>query len=53
MFGSYAATLLKLLTEEERSSMFWELARKYLEGIAADAERYAKLSPAERQQFWR
>jgi hypothetical protein len=53
MFGSYAATLLKLLTEEERGSMFWELARKYLEGIAADAERYAKLSAAERQQFWR
>jgi len=52
MLGSYAPTLLKLMTEEERSSMFWELARLYLEGIAADAERYAKLSPSERQQFW-
>ena len=53
MLGSYAPTLLKLMTEEERSSMFWELARLYLEGIAADAERYAKLDPTERQQFWR
>lgn len=53
MLVSYAPTLLKLMTEEERSSMFWELARLYLEGIAADAERYAKLDPTERQQFWR
>ena len=53
MLGSYAPTLLKLMTEAERGSMFWELARHYLEDVAADAARYAKLDPAERKQFWR
>ena len=53
LFGSYAPTLLRLMTEEERDSMFWELARGYLEGVARDAERYAKLSRSERAQFWR
>lgn len=53
LFGSYASPLLELLTEAERNSMFWELARGYLEGVAADAARYAKLTRAERAQFWR
>jgi hypothetical protein len=53
LFGSYAPNLLKLMTVAERDSMFWELARAYLEGIAADAERYAKLTRKERSQFWR
>lgn len=53
LFGSYAPTLLRLMTEAERDSMFWELARGYLEGIAADAQRYAKLTRDARAQFWR
>lgn len=53
LFGSYAPTLLKLMTDSERESMFWELARAYLEGIAADADRYSRLTRAERSQFWR
>lgn len=53
LFGSYASSLLNLMTEAERNSMFWELARGYLEGIAADSERYAKLTRSERSQFWR
>lgn len=53
LFGSYAPTLLKLMTDAERNSMFWELARAYLEGIAADADRYSRLTRRERSQFWR
>lgn len=53
LFGSYASSLLELMTEQERKSMFWELARGYLEGIAADAERYARLTRDERSRFWR
>ena len=53
LFGSYAPTLLKLMTDAERDSMFWELARAYLEGIASDADRYSKLTRDERSQFWR
>lgn len=53
LFGSYASSLLELMTEEERNSMFWELARAYLEGISADAERYARLTRDERSRFWR
>lgn len=53
LFGSYAPTLLRLMTEPERESMFWELARGYLESIALDAQRYAKLSRSERARFWR
>jgi hypothetical protein len=53
MFGSYAPTIRKLMTHEESESMFWELARNYLDGIARDAERYAKLNRSERARFWR
>jgi hypothetical protein len=53
MLGSYSPTILKLMTDEERSSMYWELARRYLDGIAVDAERYKSLTPAQRAQFWR
>jgi hypothetical protein len=53
MFGSYAPTILKLMTEEERESMFWELAFGYLNGITNDTQRYAKLTPHEREKFWR
>ena len=53
LFGSYAPTLVALMTEAERASMFWELARGYLDGIARDAERYSKLTRSERAQFWR
>jgi hypothetical protein len=53
LFGSYAPTLLKLMTDAERESMFWELARDYLDGIARDAERYRKLTRSERARFWR
>ncbi len=53
MFGSYAGRILELMTDEERASMFWELATGYLEGVAKDTERYAKLTRTERAQFWR
>ena len=53
MFGSYAERLLDLMTDEERSSMFWELARNYLHSVAKYAKAYSKLSAAERQKFWR
>ena len=53
MFGSYAPQILRLMTDDERSSMFWELAVGYLDGVAKDTERYAKLTRTERAQFWR
>ena len=53
MFGSYAPQILRLMSEEERESMFWELAVGYLKGVAKDTERYAKLTRIERAQFWR
>ncbi len=53
MFGSYAPTILKLMTQQETESMFWELARNYLRGVASDADRYGELSKKERSQFWR
>lgn len=53
MFGSYAPRILELLTEAERASMYWELAVGYLEGIANDSRRYAKLTRLERERFWR
>lgn len=53
MFGSYAPKIRELMTRQEGESMFWELARKYLDGIAADVRHYEKLTKAERSQFWR
>lgn len=52
MFGSYAPTIRKLMTDQESESMYWELARKYLDSVAADAARYQKLTETERSQFW-
>jgi hypothetical protein len=53
MFGFYAPRILSLLTQEERGSMYWELAVGYLERIAADAAYYGKLSRKRREEFWR
>lgn len=53
MFGSYASHILALMTDQERGSMFWELAVAYLEDIARLTEQYAKLTRAERTRFWR
>jgi hypothetical protein len=53
MFGSYAPTILGLMIQQETESMFWELARNYLRGVALDADHYGKLTEVERSQFWR
>jgi negative regulator of sigma E activity len=53
MFGSYAPQILRLMTDAERDSMFWELAVGYLRRIAADIEGYSKLTREERRRFWR
>jgi hypothetical protein len=53
LFGSYAPTILKLMTAEEHESKFWEMARDYLHSIAGDAERYTSLKKQERSRFWR
>jgi len=53
LFGTYAPTLLGLMTDAERDSVTWELARRYLERIAKDAKRYAGLKRTERSKFWR
>ena len=42
-----------VMTDEERASMYWELACRYLDSIAIDSARYAKLTRTERSQFWR
>lgn len=53
MFGSYARHILKLLSQQERESMFWEVAVRYLEGIARDTEAYATLTRGQRSRYWR
>lgn len=53
MFGSYAPKILALMNQEERESMFWEVAVGYLGRISGDIEHYAKLTPNERTRFWR
>lgn len=53
MFGSYARHLLKVITAEERNSMFWELALGYLDGLAQDTDTYEALTRTQRERFWR
>lgn len=53
MLGAYAPTIRALMTKDESESMYWELAREYLDGITRDANRYLNLSQAERARFWR
>jgi hypothetical protein len=53
MLGSYTPHVLSVLTEQERNSMFWELAIGYLDGLAKDTAHYETLTPRSRQSFWR
>jgi hypothetical protein len=53
MLGSYTRQVLQALTEQERRSMFWELAIGYLEGLAKDTARYETLTQKQREVFWR
>lgn len=53
MLGSYTQHILGVLTEHERSSMFWELAIGYLDGLAKDTARYKTLTRKSRAAFWR
>ena len=53
MLGSYTQHVLGVLTEQERSSMFWELAIGYLDGLAKDTAHYRTLTRESRAAFWR
>lgn len=53
MLGSYTRQVLQAVTEQERSSMFWELAIGYLDGLAADTAQYETLTRKQREAFWR
>ena len=53
MFGWYAQEILKVIGEEERSRMAWELALHYLDDLAKDTARYQSLTPEERRKYWR
>jgi hypothetical protein len=53
MLGSYTRQVLGALTEQERNSMFWELAIGYLDGLAADTAQYETLTRKSREAFWR
>ena len=53
MLGSYTRQVLGALTEQERNSMFWELAIGYLEGLAKDTAKYETLTRKYRQAFWK
>jgi hypothetical protein len=52
MFGSYAPAIRNLMTPEESESVFWEVAREYLDGVAKDASHYKTLKKSERTEFW-
>ena len=46
MFGWYARIIQeRLISDEERKNMFWELARGYLEALTTDTYKYEELSP--------
>ena len=53
MLGSYTRQVLGALTEQDRNSMFWELAIGYLDGLAADTAQYETLTRKSREAFWR
>lgn len=53
MFGSYTRQLLGVITEQERNSMFWELALGNLDGLAADTAAYQRFASRQRERFWR
>lgn len=52
MFGSYTRTILAVISEKERNSMFWELAIGYLDGLSKDTAAYQKLTREQREKFW-
>lgn len=52
MFGLYTRQILRVISETERNSMFWELALGYLDGLAKDTDSYQKLSRQQREKYW-
>lgn len=53
MFGWYAEQIVRVLGDDERNNISWELALAYLDGLAMDAARYKSLTRAQRERFWR
>lgn len=53
MFGLYSKSILRLLTEKERSSMFWDLAVSYLHGLAELTDEYERMPASARKRFQR
>lgn len=53
MFGMHAKPILDLLTEAERTNMFWELAVTYLEELAETTDTYARMPASRRRRFQR
>lgn len=53
MFGMHATPILGLLTEEERSSMFWDLAVTYLRELAATTAEFERMPVERRRRFQR
>lgn len=53
MFGLYSKSILRLLTEKERTSMFWDLAVSYLHGLAELTDEYERMPASARKRFQR
>jgi type III secretory pathway component EscS len=53
MFGLYSRSILGLLTEKERTSMFWDLAVNYLHGLAELTDEYERMPASARKRFQR
>jgi hypothetical protein len=53
MFGLYSKSILRLLTEQERTSMFWDLAVSYLQGLEQLTAEYARMPASARKRFQR
>ncbi len=51
MFGLYSKSILRLLTEQERTSMFWDLAVSYLQGLEKLTAEYERMPASARKRF--
>ncbi|MBP6626144.1 MAG: hypothetical protein KA187_01885 [Arenimonas sp.] len=51
MFGLYSKPILRLLTEQERTSMFWDLAVSYLHRLEELVDEYQRMPASARKRF--
>jgi hypothetical protein len=52
MFGWFAQRIQPVLTSQERSNVYWQLAVEFLDEMKKEADEFSRVSPEERREYF-